>query len=115
MPYDEGMGVDVILMQINQKGTSPKRRQMEVLGIVPDGSDSFARMCAESETPMLQRVDPYGSLVLTAQQMEQFVQEAGLLRGRTASTPNISQLEQIKILAERCMGDSSLELHLEGD
>ncbi|MFJ8021074.1 hypothetical protein [Streptomyces sp. NPDC096311] len=109
------MGVDVILMQINQKGTSPKRRQMAVVEIVPDGADSFSRMCAESDTPMLQRVDPYGSLVLTAQQMEQFVQEVDLLRGRTESTSNIAQLDRIKTLAERCMGDSLLELHLEGD
>ncbi|MHA5052719.1 hypothetical protein [Streptomyces sp. SD15] len=110
------MGVDVVLVQINQKGTSPKGRRMEVLEIVPDGSDSFARMCEGSGTPMLQRVDPYRSLVLTAQQMEQFMQEIQLLRGRAAApASDISQLDQIAVLAERCAGDASLELHLEGD
>ncbi|MFE0673491.1 hypothetical protein [Streptomyces sp. NPDC058867] len=109
------MGVDVILARINKIGSSSRGRQITVLEIVPDGSDIFARMCEESNTPMLQRVDPYGSLVLTTQQMEQFAQEVQLLRKRFESTSQISQLEQIEALAFRCMSDSSLELHLEGD
>ncbi|XKK63476.1 hypothetical protein HFP71_14165 [Streptomyces sp. ARC32] len=109
------MGVDVVLVQVSKNGSSPRKRRVTVLEVISDCTDVFSGMCQESDTPMLQRVDPYGSLVLTAQQMDQFAQEVNLLSKRFKSASHTSRLEQITALAYRCMNDSSLELHLEGD
>ncbi|WP_217247191.1 hypothetical protein [Streptomyces sp. AC602_WCS936] len=109
------MGVDVILVQVRQQGTSSKGRKIRVVDSVPDESDVFADLSESAGLPMLQRVDPYGSLILTAQQMEQFLLEIRELRSGCDRTPHSSQLERIDALAVRCAGDSSLELHLEGD
>ncbi|MCP9205962.1 hypothetical protein [Streptomyces cucumeris] len=109
------MGVDVILVQVRQKGSSPKGRQLSILGVVSDNSDSFAKMCDSSGMPTLQRVDPYGSLILTAQQMDQFLTDVAALRKKERNAAHGPQLERIESFARRCADDASLELHLEGD
>ena len=69
------MGVDVVLTQVSQPGTSSKRRRLTQVDVVPDGDDVFARICVRSQLPMLSRVDPYGDLVLTTSEMPQLLAE----------------------------------------
>jgi hypothetical protein len=47
------MGVDVVLKQVSQPGTSPKRRRLTQVDVVLDGSDLFARICESSDLPLL--------------------------------------------------------------
>ncbi|GHJ35480.1 hypothetical protein [Streptomyces sp. TS71-3] len=110
------MGVDVVLKQVNQPGTSPKRRRLTQVDAVLDGSDLFARICENSDLPELNRVDPYGTLILTGQDMPQFIFEVDTVRRTwTQGAPERDLLDAIRRLAERCAEDVSLELHLEGD
>ena len=81
------MGVDVVLKQVSQPGTSPKRRRLTQVDVVPDGDDVFARICARSKLPMLSRVDPYGDVILTAAEMPQFIAEVNEELG-IAGTPS---------------------------
>jgi hypothetical protein len=108
------MGVDVVLKQVSQPGTSPKRRRLTQVDAVLDGSDLFARICDRSTLPMLSRVDPYGDLVLTAAELPQFIAEVDAERSRATGSER-ELLTDIRRLAERCASEASMELHLEGD
>jgi hypothetical protein len=81
------MGVDVLLKQVSQTGTSSKRRRLTQLDVVPDGDDVFARVCAHSKLPLLSRVDPYGDLLLTVLEMPQFIAEVNEELGIASTDP----------------------------
>jgi hypothetical protein len=108
------MGVDVVLNQVSQPGSSPKRRRLTQLDVVPDGDDLFARLCERSRLPMLSRVDPYSDLVLTAAEMPQLLAE---LDSELGQAPPVERelLLAVRALAQRCAAETGLELHLQGD
>ncbi|SES16501.1 hypothetical protein SAMN05216188_12429 [Lentzea xinjiangensis] len=109
------MGVDVLLMSVEQKGTSPKRRQVRPVEMVLDPLDRFSRLCATSRRPMLGRVDPCRTLVLTRADMPQFISEleAELTEHDDRETRDL--LDQVLGLARRCQARDAHELHLDGD
>jgi hypothetical protein len=76
------MGVDVVLMRVTRQGTSTKRRRLTQLAVVTDEGDVLAREFGQSGKPILSRVSPYGDLVLSPAEMEQFITEAGALIAR---------------------------------
>ncbi|MEW2399876.1 hypothetical protein [Streptomyces sp. NPDC046862] len=98
-----------------QQGSSPKRRRVSLVDVVVDDADRFACLCAESGLPMLSRVAPYGSLILTRADMEQFTAEIEAVRGRVDDPSGRALLEGVVRLAGICAAESSTELHLDGD
>ncbi|WP_225811037.1 hypothetical protein [Streptomyces spinosus] len=109
------MGVDVVLKQVEGRGSSPKRRRLAQVDAVLDGSDLFAHICESSNLPMLNRVDPYGTLILTPQDMPQFISEVDAERSSAEGDAERDILTAVRGLAERCADEVSMELHLEGD
>lgn len=109
------MGVDVVLKLVHQPGSSPRRRSLVGVDAVLDGADVFAGLCVRSGLPMLNRVDPYGTLILTAQDMPQFLSELDAVRGVTGAGSGREVLDAVRRLAERCAAGASMEVHLEGD
>ena len=109
------MGVDVVLKQVSQPGTSSKRRRLTQLDVVADADDVFARICERSKLPMLGRVDPYGDLILTALEMPQFLDEVETERRLATGDQERSLLAAVHHLGERCSTQTRTELHLEGD
>jgi hypothetical protein len=109
------MGVDVVLKQVSQPGTSSRRRWLTQVDVVPDRDDVFGRICARSKLPMLRRVDPYGDLILTAVEMQQFIAEVNEELGIASTDPEREVLAGVRCLAERCAAEMSTELYLEGD
>ncbi|MFI2435550.1 hypothetical protein [Streptomyces sp. NPDC018693] len=109
------MGVDVVLQRVERRGTSPRRRRLTQVEVVPDGSGLFARICGSVGTPLLNRVDPYGDLVLTTAEMPQFLSEIDAARAVARTDTERRLLADIRALAERCAQDTSTELHLQGD
>jgi len=73
------MGVDVVLMRVTRQGTNTKRRRLAQLAVVTDDGDVLARKFGQSGKPMLSRVNPYGNLILSPAEMEQYITEAGAL------------------------------------
>ncbi|MFE6888114.1 hypothetical protein [Streptomyces sp. NPDC057694] len=69
------MGVDVMLMQVTQGGTSPKKRRLTTVDFTRDRADLFSTLCVNSGLPMLNRVDPYRTRILTSADMPQFLSE----------------------------------------
>lgn len=109
------MGVDVVLMQVAQRGTSPKKRRLSAVEVVQDGADLFSGLCVNSSLPILNRVDPYRTLVLTSVDMPQFISELAATCDLVTGQRERDILEKICVLAKRCAEAASLELHLQGD
>ncbi|WP_434587347.1 hypothetical protein [Streptomyces sp. A5-4] len=109
------MGLDIVLKRVEQPGTSPRRRRLAQVDAVLDGSDLFAHICASSNLPMLSRADPYRTLVLTMQDMPQFLAEVDAVRRSADGDPARVILVAVRRLAERCADEASMEIHLEGD
>ncbi|GAA2967023.1 hypothetical protein [Streptomyces enissocaesilis] len=109
------MGVDVVLMQVTHRGTSLEKRQLTTVEFVQDGADLFSGLCVNSGLPMLNRVDPYRTQILTSADMPQFISEVDATCGLVKGQQERDMLEKIRELAERCAEAASLELHLQGD
>ena len=95
------MGVDVVLMRVARQGTSPKRRRLLPLASVADEGDVIARTFSQSGKPMLSRVDPYGDLVLSPAEMDQFMAEAESLAAG-ANVTDADRIRRVLELARRC-------------
>ena len=109
------MGVDLVLNEVRQPGTSPRRRRLTSLEVLSDRYDVFARICARSSLPMLRRVDPYGDLILTPSEMPQLLAELDEELRTAGTAPDRAFLTDARRLAERCAREPSTELHLVGD
>jgi len=108
------MGVDVILMRVTRRGTSTKRRRLTQLAVVTDDGDVLARDFGQSGKPMLSRVNPYGDLILSPAEMEQFITEAGALIAG-ADEVGADRIRRVLELARQCRDEPGTELHLQGD
>lgn len=103
------MGVDIALFRVEQQGSSPRRRRFVRVDAYLDEGDQFVRACAEPSLPMLSRVDPYGSLILTSEEMGQFVDEViELSAGR-----QVRFLEPIFWVGGSLCAGPAMELHLD--
>lgn len=94
------MGVDVVLMRVEQKGTSPKGRRVYEVDAVVDLDGEFARLCEGARTKILSRVDPYGDLVLEPGDMPELLSELADLE---AEYPEATlRLAEVAAIARRC-------------
>jgi hypothetical protein len=109
------VGVDVVLMAVRQRGTSPKGRRLHPVDVVLDPHDRFARVCAASRQPMLGRVDPYRTLVLTRADMPQFMAEVDAECAAAGERAVKDLLQRVLGLARECAAREAHELHLDGD
>jgi hypothetical protein len=109
------VGIDVVLVQVGQKGTSPKGRRIAPVDSVLDESGEFAQICGSSKLPMLNRFDAYGTTILTIADMPQFISEIDQMRHIVKRDQQLNLLAAVRGLAVRCGGSGSMELHLEGD
>lgn len=114
------VGVDAVLMRVDQAGTSPRRRRVVPAGpVVADRDDIFVRLVdrarGRSKVPMLERVDPYDDLILTSAEMPQLLAELDFLTGLAESADERDVVADMARLAAVCGEDAALELHLVGD
>jgi hypothetical protein len=103
------------LIRLHRIGSNPSRWRHEHLKVVSDDGDHFAELCSGCGLPMLERVDPYGSLVLSSEEMEQFLAELAVLRRRETARPYQVLLDQIERLAGECATGVDLQLRIDGD
>ncbi|WP_431903047.1 hypothetical protein [Nonomuraea sp. bgisy101] len=64
---------------------------------------------------MLERVDPYGDLILTSEEIPQLLAELDYLTGLAETAGERDVLANMARLAAVCREDAALELHLVGD
>lgn len=113
------MGLDVELLRVEQAGTSPRRRRSVELATVGDTRSRFAeaieRAQHQGSTPMLDRIDLYGTLELSWDEMPQFLDELDQLLATAINDQEREVLEAVYRLGERCRADRNLALRLIGD
>lgn len=107
------MGVDVVVAVYggNPRRTKRRDRDLQYIGVYNDTHEWFEDACDGTELPMLSRINQVGSLVLSREDMPQFMQEMWSLAGGQ-SPP---YLEPILELAELCARTEGSELRLDGD
>ncbi|MEI7059239.1 hypothetical protein WBG06_25690 [Nocardioides sp. CCNWLW239] len=103
------MGIDITLWRVEKPGTSPRRWRRHRVATYIDSDASFTHACASSGLPMLSRADPYGSLVLSGEEMDPFTAEVASLD----IDPTVCT--EVLALARSCASLSDHELHLDGD
>lgn len=79
------MGADVVLMKVSRAGTSPRRRKVTpVRAWLTDSGDVLVRFVDRvrgcGQAPMLERIDPYGDLILSPVEMPQLLAELARVR-----------------------------------
>jgi hypothetical protein len=111
----ELVGADVTLIRVHHSGSNPSRWRQERIEVVLDQSDHFAMLCDGCGLPMLERIAPYGSLVLSSAEMDQFITELLALRQQETARRSESQLDRIEQIARQCSADSDLQLRIDGD
>jgi hypothetical protein len=113
------MGLDVELLQIEQEGTSPRRRKSVEIAWVGDTRFRFAEAVGRAQhkgsTPMLDRVDLYGTLELSWDEMPQFLGELDQLLASATNDLKREVLAAVHRLGERCSADRNLALRFVGD
>jgi hypothetical protein len=103
------------LIKLHRIGSNSSRWRQEHLEVVLDDGDHFAELCSGCGLPMLERVDPYGSLVLSSEEMEQFLAELAVLRRQETARPHQVLLDQVGRLASECATGRDLQLRIDGD
>ncbi|MEV8508226.1 hypothetical protein AB0368_25885 [Actinoplanes sp. NPDC051475] len=113
------MGLDVELFTFEQEGTSPRRRRSVELAVIGDTRFRFAQAVERAQhcgsTPMLDRIDPYGVLELSSDEMPQFLSELNQMLAAAVDDRDRQVLEAVRSLAERCRDDRHLSRRLVGD
>jgi hypothetical protein len=113
------MGLDVELFTFEQEGTSPRIRWSVELAIVSDTHFRFAQAVERAQhcgsTPMLDRIDLYGTWELSWDEMPQFLSELDQMHASAVDDQERLVIKAVYELAERCRDDRHLALRLVGD
>ncbi|MFG3696458.1 hypothetical protein ACGF5C_00835 [Micromonospora sp. NPDC047620] len=111
------MGVDVVLYRVVEAGSG--RRRLVPAEVLPDPDDVLLdlveRVRGTGRTPMLDRVDPVGQLVVPADQTPQLLAELGRLAEVARTTPEVTHVRRLDLLARHCRPDRDMEIRFEGD
>jgi hypothetical protein len=115
----EIMGIDVVLVEYSQRGTSPRRRSATTVKVVGDPDSVFAnildRVKPRGQTPLVDRIYPYGTRELAYSDMPQFISELEGIDHSSLSEPERLVLAQVLSLAAECLPQPGFGLRLEGD
>ncbi|MEU5945372.1 hypothetical protein ABZ793_07390 [Micromonospora sp. NPDC047465] len=111
------MGVDVVLYRV--VGARSGRRRLVPAEVLPDPDDVLLdlveRVRGTGRTPMLDRVDPVGQLVVPADQAAQLLAELRCLAEVARTTPEVTHVRRLDLLARHCRPDREMEIRFEGD
>ncbi|WP_212833467.1 hypothetical protein [Catellatospora sp. TT07R-123] len=112
------MGIDVILARRTRTGTGPRRAEVKEVDFVAASGDVVERILAavwdSGRTPMLDRADPVGDLILTSAEMDQLRAELEILR-EAVPARDVSVVEAMLRLARLCQEHPDLEIWFQGD
>src|SRR5690242_20916565 len=118
-PTLQPMGVNV---ELRQHGRKPRRGRppSELLGEIIDWDDDFVRLldrvCHRSHTPTLDRIDPYGDLVVSGAEAADLLDELPILRTAAAAGAEETFVSELDRLARRCAANpTDHHLHFIGD
>lgn len=113
------MGVDAVLYRVVRAGPARRRPSYVAAGLVADPDDLLMallkRVRGEGRTPLLDRIDPLGELVVGPEAAPQLLAELRCLAEAAATPGEIAQLRRLALLVRRLGQERAVQLRFEGD
>ncbi len=113
------MGVDAVLYRLVRAGPTRRRPSYVASEVVADPDDVLLdllkRVRGGGRTPLLDRVDPLGELVVGAGSAPQLLAELRCLAEAARAPAEIDQVRRLALLARRCVNTRDVEIRFEGD
>lgn len=113
------VGVDAVLYRVVRAG--PPRRQPSYVATEtvadPDDVllDLLKRVKGGGRTPLLDRVDPLGELVVGVGSAPQLLDELRCLAEVARGPVEAERIRRLTLLARRCLNGREVEIRFEGD
>ncbi|ATO14474.1 hypothetical protein CO540_12150 [Micromonospora sp. WMMA2032] len=113
------MGVDAVLYRRVRAGAARRPPAYVSIEVVADPRDVLLdllkRVRGSGRTPLLDRVDPLGELVVDAGQVPQLLTELRGLAEAAGAPAEVDQIRRLARLARRCQESRDVEIRFEGD
>lgn len=113
------MGVDAVLYRLVRAGPGHRRPSYVAAQVVPDPDDVLLdllkRVRGGGRTPLLDRIDPLGELVVDAEAAPRLLAELRCLAEVARAPVETEQVRRLTLLARRCLRDREVEIRFEGD
>ncbi|WP_406036859.1 hypothetical protein OG799_20805 [Micromonospora sp. NBC_00898] len=113
------MGVDAVLYRLVRAGPGRGRPSHVAAGVVADPDDVLLdllkRVRGGGRTPLLDRVDPLGELVVSAEAAPQLLAELRCLAEVARAPAEVDRVRRLALLARRCLTSRDVEIRFEGD
>ncbi|BCL16239.1 hypothetical protein [Micromonospora sagamiensis] len=113
------MGLDVVLYRVVRSAGAARRPSFVPVEVVDDSDDVLlgllTRVRGGGRTPLLDRFDPAGELVVSAPEAPRLLAELRCLAESAASPAEMARLRSLAALTRRCMRGHDVEIRLEGD
>ena len=77
--------------------------------------DLLKRVRGGGRTPLLDRVDPLGELVVSAEAAPQLLAELRCLAEVAGAPVEVDRVRRLALLARRCLASRDVEIRFEGD
>lgn len=113
------MGLDVVLYRVVRAGGASRRSSYVPVEVVDDSDDVLLRLltraCGTGRTPLLDRFDPTGELVVGAPDAPRLLAELRVLAEVAGTPAEAARVRTLVALTRRCMAGHDVEIRLEGD
>ncbi|SBT53213.1 hypothetical protein [Micromonospora auratinigra] len=113
------MGVDAVLYRLVRAGPTRRRASYVASEVVADPDDVLLdllkRVRGGGRTPLLDRVDPLGEMVVGPGSAPQLLTELRCLAEVATAPAEVEQVRRLALLARRCLNTREVEIRFEGD
>lgn len=113
------MGVDAVLYRLVRAGPARRRPSYVASEVVADPQDVLLdllkRVRGGGRTPLLDRVDPLGELVVSPGSASQLLAELRCLAEVARAPAEVEHIRRLALLARRCLNTRDVEIRFEGD
>ncbi|WP_319458865.1 hypothetical protein [Micromonospora sp. RTP1Z1] len=113
------MGVDAVLYRLVRAGPGRRRPSHVAADVVADPDDVLldllTRVRGAGRTPLLDRVDPLGELVVGAESAPQLLAELRCLAEVARASTEVDRVRRLALLVRRCVTSRDVEIRFEGD
>jgi hypothetical protein len=113
------VGVDAVLYRLVRAGPDRRRPSYVASELVADPDDVLLdllkRVRGGGRTPLLDRIDPLGEMVVGTGSASQLLAELRCLADAARAPAEVEQVRQLMLLARRCLNARDVEIRFEGD
>lgn len=113
------MGVDAVLYRLMRAGPDRRHPSYVSVDMVADPDDVLLdlleRVRGGGRTPVLDRVDSLGELVVSHEAAGQLLAELRCLAEVARAPAEFDQIRRLALLVRRCLASREVEIRFEGD